>query len=541
MESLPQVPRPTRAWLLAVIAAFALGAFVRLASLDDIPLGVQQDELSNVYDGYSILTTGADRFGDRMPVIVRGFGENDYRPALYPWLTALTQSVTGFSVAAGRLPSAVLGVLSLFLVFTVAQKFAGPQFALAALLFAALSPIHIVYSRLAHEGSVLPAFFVILVMFIWQKGLLEGFRPGLVAMMGFATGLSANSYQATKLIAFLLAVMILIDLARDARAKWPSLAIFSLTALIGALPQVVALIRQTDRFFARAKVLSVPADGPLDWLFQVARNYWINIEPVYLFWPGETFDLSVARLLTVEMPFFYVGLLGLWALRARATPQAKRFIYVALLITLLPAAVTEGNPNALRGSAFFILAPFVSAAGVVLIGSWIRNGNLRRAYYPAVLSLVALNGVSLVYLYATSSVYKEAYYQKVLIDAAKKLGPMESSVDRIIVERYGTQAYIYFASFSPMHPREFQNGPRSSYSTGMDEFTQLGKYRFVWPAQLDSAVTDAQSGTGRFLVLSPQRVPSLALVDSVAYGAEKLYIQGRPSVADSAAASRGQR
>ena len=50
------------------------GAFLRLYQLDQYPLGVHQDELSNIYDGWSLATTGADRFGDMHPAVVRAFG-----------------------------------------------------------------------------------------------------------------------------------------------------------------------------------------------------------------------------------------------------------------------------------------------------------------------------------------------------------------------------------------------------------------------------------------------------------------------------------
>ncbi|MBA3403740.1 MAG: hypothetical protein H0U13_03490 [Gemmatimonadaceae bacterium] len=46
-----------------------------------------------LYDGYSISETGADRFGDKYLLQVRGFGQRDYRPSLYAWLAAI-DSVT---------------------------------------------------------------------------------------------------------------------------------------------------------------------------------------------------------------------------------------------------------------------------------------------------------------------------------------------------------------------------------------------------------------------------------------------------------------
>src|SRR4029078_9943941 len=96
------------------------GAFLRLYQLDKYPLGVHQDELSDIYDGWSIATTGEDRFGDSYPGVVRAFGERGYPTALVRCLTGAKKKVTGFSIIYGRLPAAILGIASLFLVYAFA-------------------------------------------------------------------------------------------------------------------------------------------------------------------------------------------------------------------------------------------------------------------------------------------------------------------------------------------------------------------------------------------------------------------------------------
>ena len=511
-----------------LVILLIVGGWLRLASLDRYPLGVQQDELSDIYDGYSILTTGADRFGERFPVIVRGFGENDYRPALYPWLTVLPQAVSGFSVAAGRLPSALMGVASLLLMFAFARRMVGTTYAFAVLLFAALSPLHIQYSRLAHEGAILPAFFVIVALYLWQKASLEGYPYGVVAALGFATGFSSNAYQATKLTAFVFAAFMVLDIARHSAPRLRRIAVFSVAALAGALPQIIALFRETDRFFARAKILSVTADGPFGYMAEVVRNYWLNIEPRYLFWPGEILDLTVARLLPVEVLFFYTGMAGLFLIKG-VSSRSRYYLLLALVISILPAAITTGNPNTLRASGFAVISPFLSAAGMVLLASLVSSDRVRRKfYYPIATGIVLISAGGLLHWYMRSSVYREAYFQQILVDMSKKLGAYEDSYDRLILERFGTQPYIYIASYSPMTPREFQQSPKSFYSTGMDEFTMLGKYHFVPSAGMPEAMAEARKAGLRYLVVSPGLLSGMELLDSVSYWPEKLYFLAQP-------------
>ena len=114
MEVRESTPKPYVFY--AVLAGIlVLGALLRLLYLEQYPLAVNQDELSNIYDGYAIAETGADRWGQKYPLILRGFGSMDYRPPLYAWLSAIPIKLFGASVYSGRLVSAVLGIASLVL------------------------------------------------------------------------------------------------------------------------------------------------------------------------------------------------------------------------------------------------------------------------------------------------------------------------------------------------------------------------------------------------------------------------------------------
>jgi len=143
-------------WL--VVSIIVVACALRFVALDRYPLPVHQDELSNIYDGYSIAQTGADRAGTRFPIIVRGMGPGDYRPAMYAYFAAATTGLFGFSTWAGRLPAALLGSLTVVLIFLAARSLFGKRGAVIALVLATFSPILIQYGRQAHEGACLPPF-----------------------------------------------------------------------------------------------------------------------------------------------------------------------------------------------------------------------------------------------------------------------------------------------------------------------------------------------------------------------------------------------
>jgi 4-amino-4-deoxy-L-arabinose transferase-like glycosyltransferase len=512
-----------RARHVAVIGLLIAGAFLRLYRLDQYPLGVHQDELSNIYDGYSIAETGADRFGDTHPVVLRAFGERDYRPALYAWLAAIPERFSGLSIVSGRLPAAILGIVSLVLIYAFARNGAGPDYAVAALLFATLSPLHIQFSRVAHEGAILPGFFLILVLLLWQRSASDDFSAAGVAALGFVTGFSANAYQATRLTAVLFSLVIGVDILRRASNKARSLVFFGAAALMGALPQVIALFAQPEQFVGRARVLSLTARNPVAYAAAFVHNYWLNLEPVYLFVPRTLRGLTVARLLPVEIVFFYVGLV---CLALRSESRFRLYVYTGLAIAIFPAALTIDNPATMRASGIAVLTPLFSAAGLLCLGEQLRNARLRKwIYYPCSVGAVVVVFAFMSYRYTRSLYFRELSFQQIAVEMARKVGVRQSQYDAIVIEKYVSNPEIYLAAFAPISPREFQSTPKQIYSTGMDSFTRLGKYYFVVESTMGGTVAALRERPGRFLFVSPSVIAGLSRVDSVSFGDQKIYLQ----------------
>jgi 4-amino-4-deoxy-L-arabinose transferase-like glycosyltransferase len=506
----------------------AVAAWLRFYHLDQYPLGVHQDELSNIYDGYSLAETGADRFGDPYPVIVRAFGENDYRPAMYAWLAAVPIRVAGFSISAGRVPAAVLGVASLVLLGLFARNIGGKDFALVVLLLGALSPLHIQYSRVAHEAAMLPGFFAIAILYLWERSARRNFSLALTTFTGLVIGLSANAYQATRLTAFLFAFAVVIDIYRSARPRLMRVACLAAGALIGALPQIFVLLTEPAHFFARARVLVTPVENPIAYVAQVVWNFCLNLAPVYLFYPGHSIALSVARLLPPEVVFFYLGLVTLAVLRGPPESRGRYYVYAAIFIVILPCTLTGANPDPIRASGMVILTPLFSAAGVVFLYRLLSGRQLvRRLYYPAVTCIMLSASAFLIYHYSHSRRWKEEWFQHFLVLLDTAVGKHERAFDAVIIEKYGTQRYIYTAAFSGMTPRQFQRAPKALYSSGMDQFERLGKYYFVSPRFMSRVAANVATQPGRFLFVSTQPMPGFRIIDSVAFHRERGYLLTR--------------
>lgn len=81
--------------------------------------------------------------------------------------------LTGISVLAGRLLAASIGLLTLWLGWTIARRFASPRVALVALVLMAVSPAHLFWSQ-----SIRYYGLVLLFQLLSIQALLVGMAPG---------------------------------------------------------------------------------------------------------------------------------------------------------------------------------------------------------------------------------------------------------------------------------------------------------------------------------------------------------------------------
>lgn len=514
-------------FLVAVL--LALGLWLRVYALDRYPLGVHQDELSNIYDGYSILETGRDRFGDKYPLLVRAFGDNDFRPSTYAWMASVPIGLFGFSVTSGRLPSAIFGFASLIVLYGFARRMGGPMFGVAALLLGVLSPLHIQYSRLAHEGAMLPAAFLILSLFLWQRAAIARFPLMATMLAGLAVGLSAIPYQSSRLTAPLLALVFIVDIFRNALPRWRAVAGFASAALIGTLPQLLAMITDPFHFFARARILLTPGGESAGPVWSLVKNFGLNLGPTYLFVPREIADLTVARLLPAEIVFFYLGLIVLAVMQINSVSRARWMVYAAFVITLLPAVLTEDNPNTMRASAFAVLSPLFSAAGIVWLYARIgARRSLRRFYYPVVGTALTASAALLIFRYSQSVMFREAHFQNFLVLLNTRVGRYQKDYSPVFMELYGSHPYLYVAAFAGMRPAEFQLVGKVSWNNGMDHVTRLGKFHLLSRERMASARDSAIAAGTNPLFVSMVPLAGLNAIDSVTFQEEKAWLMVRP-------------
>ncbi len=78
----------TRTDLMLVLLITISGGVMRFTMLSETPPGFFCDEASTGYDAYSILQTGRDQHGEKLPLYARSFDDKICMPLLHIAFTA---------------------------------------------------------------------------------------------------------------------------------------------------------------------------------------------------------------------------------------------------------------------------------------------------------------------------------------------------------------------------------------------------------------------------------------------------------------------
>ncbi|OGL53254.1 hypothetical protein A3K55_02070 [Candidatus Shapirobacteria bacterium RBG_13_44_7] len=159
-------PKKTFIHLPLVVIIF-LGIFFRLYHLADNPHGFFCDEASVGYNAYSILKTGKDEWGNRLPMFFPAFGE--YKNPVMTYSAIPFIGVFGLSEFSVRLTSVFYGVITILILYLFLAENFNPQIALFSSLFLAISPWHVHFSRTALEGLTPFVFFTVCGHLFWFR------------------------------------------------------------------------------------------------------------------------------------------------------------------------------------------------------------------------------------------------------------------------------------------------------------------------------------------------------------------------------------
>jgi len=458
---------------LIVIFSFAL----RLLALSSVPPGFYCDEASNGYNAYSILLTGKDEHGTFMPLYFKAFGE--YKNPVFIYSAVPFVAGFGPGVFSVRLVSAFYGTLTVLALFFLAKKLFGEKAGFAAALLLAISPWHIVFSRIAFEAITMPFYFVAGFYFLLRAR--EDFKFGLLSALCFS--LAVYSYGiAYVFVPFFLAGFFAVYF-HAVKKQRRNYALFLLAFLLLATPLLFGYFASSEQINmqrARGVMLSIFSDGFAERyaeehslgyapsLLEIyARNYTVYYSPDFLFSKGDTdsrFSLPGKGML-----YWFMLPLVLAGIALCLKERKRQHIILLFWLAAFPVAAASSafQPHALR--ALTAIPVFEITAAVAVAFLW---GKRKTAKQPAAagafsLALLILLAAGVFEFSMFESSYSTDYaeqswpgFQDGYEEAFAYAEEVKDSYNRIYFSPslsawYG-QPQTLMAFFTRLHPAEFQ-------------------------------------------------------------------------------------
>lgn len=460
--------------ILLLIIIFA--AFLRLFKLGIIPAGVTHDELGYIYNAYSIAKTGRNIFGEFLPFLTWIHeGGWPYLPipiyisVPFFWLFDL-------SATTGRLPSAILGIADVLLIFIlVKQIFNKPLLALLSAFFLAISPWHLHFSRSAYDPNFALFFYLIgLVLFIREAKMK---KAPILSLLSFL--LAIFSYRGMNILFIPIVVILAWYGAMALQTRRKQLAAFLVGAGIILLLLLTVVVTNRPRYTAEAFTFSNPkiqedidtqireAQGllfirrlflnkPTYIIGKLRENYIKSYSPEFLFLytePSKIYSIwSRGRIYFIDLILIILGIAYLY----KTNKKGASFIVGMILIGGLPGML-GGMPYSARNFFMAAFLPILVAAGTLFL---LNNSWLKRLKAAVVVVLIA--GYSYIFAgylfdyYGRYALYGGEAWVKSLKDMSSLIIKEQNNYNKIIVGQASFGDFLQYAFYSKAHPSQVQ-------------------------------------------------------------------------------------
>ncbi len=456
--------------LFILIITFIVGAFFRFYRLGETPSGFYVDEAALGYNAFSILKTGKDEFGKSLPIMFRSF--STFQSPVYTYLTVPFISLFGLTPFSVRLPSALFGFLTIPLLYLLVRKISPEKYrhslALISAILLSVSPWHIAYSRTAYETNI-ALFFLILGSLLFFQGLK---KPWLFILSAISFALSFNSYRAeTIIIPVLLLSFYFVYRKEILPGKKQFIAPVLLSCLIAfVLILPMLLIIRTPGFQARTSTLNIFSfDNQVPWGYkrgnipQLASAkeflslYTSYFSPRYMFSLGDAGPRKpypgLGTFFVWQFPLYLIGLYFL--LKEKNLRDLRIFIFVLLIVSPIPAALTRDPYSTLRSLPMVVPQILLIAFGLVKLLEWSWPYINKWKYY-LILLLIFLSSVKMfISIFYLNDYFRSEYWNYGWPEIAQSLKKLDPKLPVIVDNSHG-DVYILLLFFLQYDPATYQ-------------------------------------------------------------------------------------
>jgi 4-amino-4-deoxy-L-arabinose transferase-like glycosyltransferase len=340
---------------LAIVALAASVAALYLYRIGTDPPGLYADEASIGYNAWTIAHFGTDQYGNHFPLFFVDFG--DYKGPVATYLVAPLTWLFANGAAVVRLPSVLAGIAIALLAGRIAMVRTGSRFvAVVSIAFAALQPWIFLQSHTMLEGNILMVLCVMCACWCITEANVDGASARWWTGAGVALAVSVYAYSIGRLLAVLVAGVVVVSFARSGRDK---ILRFLFPIAVAYVVLAIWSFENPGALLARLQSVGLLADHPslLTAATRFLGNYGSYFSPSFLVARGDGNLRQTTGfggvLLDATIPLMAIGAIRLVS---RWREPYARFVLLGALVAPVPAALTLVAPHALRGAG---LIPFL--------------------------------------------------------------------------------------------------------------------------------------------------------------------------------------
>ncbi len=344
--------RRTRSEAATVLALTLLAAVLRLSALADVPFTVGGDEAWHGLLARQVLR------GELRNPFVMGYMS---MPTAFYWPLSWSLRLVGDGVTGLRVPAALVGSLTVPLLYLFVRDLWGRRLAFLSALFLATWDYPLHYSRLG-ANNIWDPLFVLLAFWALDRGLVgRGKRSqavGYFLAVGLITGLGMLFYTGARLLPLLIVVYVAFVRLRRRRVERPGLhlGLLLIAFLIAAGPMLSYALAHPDDWNARINQVGIIQSG---WLARepaltgksvpvILAEQFLRAAGAFHVFPDRTVWYGADRpLLSFGAGIF--ALLGMaWAVARR---RDRRYFLVLLWfwsVIIIGGMLTESPPSSQR-------------------------------------------------------------------------------------------------------------------------------------------------------------------------------------------------
>lgn len=488
----------------AIIPIVLLAALLRFNQLGTLP-ALNADEAAIGYNAYSLLETGKDEHGNPWPVHFQSF--NDYKPGLYFYLAMPFVKILGLNILSVRLPGALLGIATVFVLWLLARKLFPDRRGLPeiAALFLTISPWHIHFSRGGWEVNV--ATFLTTTG-VWLLIKAQKDRK-IIYLSAISFVASIYTYHAARIVVPLLllgSAFYWRKTLRKGRSTWVAVALgvllllplgrdlfgpagISRAAGVGLFADLGPYNKTNEQRGEHTPPSEVEAQAfhnkLVNYGIAFAQNYGKHFSGDFLFLSGDDIQRDkvpeFGQMYLFDIIFLLAGFGAIFA-------KGKMWFPILWWLIVAPtaAALTFQSPHALRSQNMVIPLTLISAYGLWSIlhslNKSVKNKKLAVSCYILLVALIGWDFSRYLHQYyfhmTKTFSYSSQYGAEELVGYIRK---NESKYFSIVTTTRYDQPYILFLFYLQYPPEKFQKEHNLTAKDGFGFSTveKFGKFTFL--------------------------------------------------------------